>query len=296
MDWQTIIQHIESATRQPFGLFKAEPLSGGDINAAYRLQADHLSFFVKLNSPDRLAMFEAEALNLQALAHAKAIRTPKFIGCGKTAEHAFLVLEYIPLAELNTRSEQLLGHQLAQLHLQKQDYFGWHSNNAIGSTLQVNDRHLDWPTFWQQQRLGRQLALAAANGYDGRLQALGEKLCADITPWFSGYRPQPALVHGDLWYGNVAADELGNPVIFDPACYFGDRETDLAMTELFGGFGSAFYQAYQTVYPLESGYASRKSLYNLYHILNHLNQFGQSYLHQAETMISALLKETHALK
>jgi fructosamine-3-kinase len=289
MNWQAIIQYIESATGQPFKLLKAQPVSGGDINAAYRLQSESLSFFVKLNRPDRLSMFEAEAAGLEALAQTQSIRVPKFIACGLTSEHAFLVLEYIVLHGLNTRSEQLLGQQLAQLHLHKQPYFGWHRDNTIGSTAQVNGQYHDWIKFWQEQRLGYQLNLAASKGYGGSLQTLGEKLCTDLESLFSGYQPQPALVHGDLWGGNALADDQGNPVIYDPACYFGDRETDLAMTELFGGFSSAFYQAYQAVYPLDSGYARRKTLYNLYHILNHLNLFGRSYLHQAENMMNKIL-------
>jgi len=288
MDWQAIVQPIESATGQPFKLLKAQPLSGGDINAAYRLQAENISFFVKLNSPERLAMFEAEAAGLQALAQTQTIRVPKFIVCDQTSDHAFLVLEYIDLHNLNSRSEQLLGQRLAQLHRQKQAYFGWHCDNTIGSTTQVNGRYHDWIVFWQEQRLGHQLTLAAAKGYGGRLQTLGEKLRTNLKPLFSGYRPQPALVHGDLWGGNVAADEQGNPVIYDPACYFGDRETDLAMTELFGGFSPTFYQAYQAVYPLDPGYSRRKTLYNVYHVLNHLNLFGASYLHQAENMLDKL--------
>jgi len=291
MNWQAIVQHIESATRQPFKLLKAQPLSGGDINTAYRLQAENVSFFVKLNTPERLAMFEAEAAGLQALAHTQAIRVPKFIVCGQTTDHAFLVLEYIDLHNLNSRSEQLLGQQLAQLHRHKQAYFGWHRDNTIGSTIQINGHYHDWITFWQEQRLGHQLTLAAAKGYGGRLQTLGEKLRTNLKPLFSGYQPQPALVHGDLWGGNVAADEQGNPVIYDPACYFGDRETDLAMTELFGGFSPVFYQAYQAVYPLDPGYTRRKTLYNLYHILNHLNLFGPGYLHQAENMLDKLLAD-----
>ncbi len=291
MNWQAIVQHIESATRQPFKLLKAQPLSGGDINTAYRLQAENVSFFVKLNTPERLAMFEAEAAGLQALAHTQAIRVPKFIVCGQTTDHAFLVLEYIDLHNLNSRSEQLLGQQLAQLHRHKQAYFGWHRDNTIGSTIQINGHYHDWITFWQEQRLGHQLTLAAAKGYGGRLQTLGEKLRTNLKPLFSGYQPQPALVHGDLWGGNVAADEQGNPVIYDPACYFGDQETDLAMTELFGGFSPVFYQAYQAVYPLDPGYTRRKTLYNLYHILNHLNLFGPGYLHQAENMLDKLLAD-----
>ncbi|MCF7964502.1 MAG: fructosamine kinase family protein [Methylobacter tundripaludum] len=290
MNWQAIAQQIESATGQPFRLLAAEPLAGGDINAAYRLLAENQSFFVKLNRPEQVAMFEAEASGLQALAQAQAIRVPEPIVCGQTTDHAFLVLEHIPLNRLSTRSEQLLGQQLAELHRQKQPYFGWHRDNTIGSTAQINGRYDDWISFWSVQRLEHQLKLAAAKGYGGNLQTLGEKLCTNLKPLFSGYRPQPALVHGDLWGGNAAADDQGNPVIYDPACYFGDRETDLAMTELFGGFGPAFYQAYKTVYPLDPGYARRKTLYNLYHILNHLNLFGRSYLHQAENMIATLLK------
>jgi fructosamine-3-kinase len=290
MDWQPIIQHIESATRQHFRLLTAEPLAGGDINAAYRLRAENLSYFVKLNTPGRLSMFEAEAEGLQALAQAQATRVPKLVVCGKTTHYAFLVIEYIALHNLTPHSEQLLGQQLAKLHLQKQAYFGWHCDNTLGSTEQVNGHYHDWIVFWQQQRLGHQLTLATAKGYGGRLQTQGEKLCATLEPLFTGYRPQPALVHGDLWRGNVASDQQGNPVIYDPACYFGDRETDLAMTELFGGFSPAFYQAYQAAYPLAPGYVDRKILYNLYHILNHLNMFGESYLYQAENMISMLLK------
>lgn len=291
MNWQNIIQHIESATGRPFTLVNVQSLAGGDINAAYRLQAEHRSFFVKLNRPERLPMFAAEAAGLQALAQTRTIRVPELIACGNTSEHAFLVLEYIALNRLNTRSEQLLGQQLAQLHRQKQAYFGWHRDNTIGSTAQVNGHYHDWLTFWQEQRLGYQLALAAERGYGGRLQALGEQLGRNLKPLFSGYRPQPALVHGDLWGGNAAADDQGNPVIYDPACYFGDRETDIAMTELFGGFSPAFYQAYQAAYPLDPGYGRRKALYNLYHILNHLNLFGQGYLHQAENMLSKLLAD-----
>jgi protein-ribulosamine 3-kinase len=289
MNWQAIIQHIEDATGRPFKLVKSQPLSGGDINAAYRLQSDDRSFFVKLNSPHRLFMFEAEAAGLEAIEQARLVRVPGFIACGQASGQAFLVLEYIPLSGLNTHSAQLLGQQLARQHLIKQPYFGWHRDNTIGSTVQVNGRYDDWIKFWQEQRLGYQLKLAADKGYGGRLQTRGEKLCSNLEPLFSGYQPQPALVHGDLWGGNASADDLGHPVIYDPACYFGDRETDLAMTELFGGFGSAFYQAYQAVYPLDPGYARRKTLYNLYHILNHLNLFGQGYLHQAENMIDKLI-------
>ncbi len=291
INWQPIIQLIESVTDQPFNFLKAEAMQGGDINQAYRLKAKNGYYFIKLNRPEKLAMFEAEATGLVALEQAQAIRVPKVIVYGSTIDHAFLVLEYIALKTLTKSTEELLGQQLADLHRQKQSFFGWHRDNTIGSSPQLNGEYKNWLIFWQQQRLGHQLSLAAKHGYKGHLQTLGEKLCTNLPPFFSGYQPQPALVHGDLWSGNVGADDQGKPVIYDPACYFGDRETDLAMTELFGGFGPAFYQTYQASYPLTPGYTSRKTLYNLYHILNHLNLFGQSYLHQAESMISKLLAD-----
>ncbi len=158
---------------------------------------------------------------------------------------------------------------------------------------QVNNRSEDWQSFWREQRLGFQLKLAADKGYGGRLQADGERLCSNMAALFDNYLPQPSLLHGDLWAGNAAVDKRGRPVIYDPACYYGDREADLAMTELFGGFSRGFYAAYQAVWPLDHGYGVRKTFYNLYHILNHVNLFGGGYLRQAESMMAMLLSEIH---
>jgi fructosamine-3-kinase len=201
------------------------------------------------------------------------------------------VLEYLELGGSSRVSDRLLGQQLAYLHQHTQPYFGWHRDNTIGSTTQINQQSHDWLKFWQEQRLGFQLQLAAKNGYGGRLQASGERLGSELAVFFN-HTPTPSLLHGDLWSGNAATDKQGNPVIFDPACYYGDREADLAMTELFGGFSGDFYAAYQDVWALHEDYRVRKSLYNLYHILNHLNLFGGGYLRQAENMITGLLAQT----
>ena len=291
MNWQAISEQIESATGQAFKSVSAHSLAGGDINSAFRLQAGDKSYFVKLNRADLVTMFDAEFAGLQELAKTQTIRVPAPVVCGQTAGHSFLVLEYVEFGCSNKASERLLGQQLAQLHQRQQPYFGWHRDNTIGSTLQLNSKSEDWLTFWREQRLELQLQLAAKNGYGGRLQASGERLCNDMAALFDSYLPQPSLLHGDLWAGNAAVDKQGRPVIFDPACYYGDRETDLAMTELFGGFGQDFYAAYQAVWPLDKGYAVRKSFYNVYHILNHLNLFGGGYLRQAESMMTLLLAE-----
>jgi fructosamine-3-kinase len=236
-------------------------------------------------------MFEAEAAALAEMAEINAVRVPKVICFGIADGQSFLALEYIELRSLRGLASKALGQQLAQLHRQQMPYFGWHIDNTIGSTPQINDREHDWVTFWQKHRIEQQLVFAAKNGFAGRVQDRGYRLVEHISDFFDNYTPHPSLLHGDLWGGNAASDDQGNPVIFDPASYYGDRETDVAMTELFGGFGHEFQSAYQAEYPLDAGYRVRKTLYNLYHILNHVNLFGGSYLGQAESMIEQLLSE-----
>lgn len=291
MNWQLILNQIESVTGTKFKLQNARPLAGGDINSAYCLQGASQSYFVKLNQPDKTDMFAAEAAGLSELAATNTVRIPKPVAQGKTDGHAFLVLEYVEFGPSNAASQRQFGQQLALMHQQRQHYFGWHRDNTIGSTPQPNTQKTDWIEFWRSQRLQHQLHLAANKGYRGHLQTSGAHLCDKLGGFFDSYQPHPSLLHGDLWGGNAATDKQGNPIMFDPACYYGDKEADLAMTELFGGFGTDFYAAYNDFYPLDKGYANRKTLYNLYHILNHLNLFGSGYQNQAETMILRLLSE-----
>lgn len=286
-----IAQHITAATDKTFTVRKVQSLSGGDINAAFRLQNGQNSYFVKVNRIELAAMFAAEFAGLQDLAGTKTLRVPSPVVYGATDTHCFLVLEYLELGHSSAVSQRLLGRQLACLHQQVQPYFGWHRDNTIGSTLQRNTHTADWLSFWREHRLEFQLQLAAKNGYGGRLQNMGERLCSELDVFFISYMPTPSLLHGDLWAGNAATDRQGQPVVFDPACYYGDREADLAMTELFSGFSQDFYAAYQEICALNEGYRVRKSLYKLYHILNHLNLFGDNYLRQAENSIIKLLSE-----
>src|SRR5262249_29793225 len=157
-----------------------------------------------------------------------------------------------------------------------------HRVNTIGMTPQINEADSDWIRFFRERRLRYQLDLAVGNGYGGDLQKQGAQLLERMHGLFAGHRPQPSLLHGDLWGGNWGATADGTPVIFDPAVYFGDREADIAMTRLFGGFDTSFYGAYESAWPLEAGWQARTTLYNLYHVLNHLNLFGAGYLSQAE--------------
>jgi len=287
----SIIRQIEAATQTKLSNYTLNSIGGGCINTAYKISAGSQNYFVKVNSPHLLAMFEAEAAALAEMAEINAVRVPKVICYGEADGHSYLALEYIELRSLRGLASKQLGQQLAQLHRHQMPFFGWHIDNTIGSTPQINDREHDWVTFWQTQRLEQQLIFASKNGYGGRIQDRGYRLIEHIADFFDNYTPHPSLLHGDLWGGNAGSDEQGNPVIFDPASYYGDRETDVAMTELFGGFGHEFQSAYQAEYPLDSGYRVRKTLYNLYHILNHVNLFGGSYLGQAESMIEQLLTE-----
>lgn len=236
-------------------------------------------------------MFAAEARGLQALSASGVVRTPTFVARGQVDNGAYLVLEYLELGPLDQRGGAQLGSALAQLHRITGSAYGWIEDNFIGATPQHNAMHPSWPHFFGECRLRPQLQLALRQGMDRTLAAKGEALVERIGGLFIDYRPAPSLLHGDLWSGNAAQCSDATPVIFDPACYWGDRETDLAMAELFGGFPTSFFAAYRAAWPLDPGYESRKPLYNLYHILNHFNLFGSAYLGQAERMINRLLAE-----
>ena len=288
--WAEIAEQIGAASGVPFSPRTPRHVGGGCISPAAVLEDGATRWFLKLNDATRLDMFEAERDGLEAMAATGSIRVPHPLCCGVAGGQAFIAMEYVPLGGGSGVTAALAGEQLAAMHQSTAGAHGWHRDNTIGATPQPNRQESDWVRFWGEQRLGFQLELAARNGYGGRLQQRGARLLERVGALLD-HRPAPSLLHGDLWGGNFGADADGNPVIFDPACYYGDREADLAMTELFGGFGSRFYAAYNATWALAPGYQTRKTLYNLYHILNHLNLFGGGYGSQAERMIDRLLAE-----
>lgn len=289
--WHDISAQISAVTNTLFKAKESRSIGGGCINQAYCVTDGAQCYFVKLNTADSLIMFEAEAAGLLEIHQSQTLRVPLPVCHGHNDQAAWLVLEYLPLSGGGRGHAVDLGRQLAAMHRTTSEQFGWVRDNTIGQTLQINTQSSDWVNFWRMQRLGFQLDLAKTNGHNGKLQKLGEQLLIDLDKFFPGASPPPALLHGDLWSGNYAYDDSGNPVLFDPAIYYGDREADIAMTELFGGFPADFYSAYRYDYPLDSGYNIRKLVYNLYHILNHLNLFGSSYRHQTEQTINTLLAE-----
>lgn len=282
---------ITEATGDIFRTRMQRAVGGGCINETYVISDDARCFFVKTNDAAYGEMFAAEAEGLSAIVSAGSVRAPRPICRGSFSRSAYLVLEYLPLGPEHGDSLARLGAGLAALHRHTHPEYGWHRDNTIGTTPQLNRRTRDWAVFWRDCRLQYQLQCAARRGCGASLLNKGERLLSELNIILKDHNPPASLLHGDLWSGNFAVLENGEPIIFDPAVYYGDRETDLAMTELFGGFMPSFYAAYRDHYPLDGGYALRKLLYNLYHVLNHYNLFGGGYAAQAERMIDKLLSE-----
>ena len=233
----------------------------------------------------------AEVDGLGRIALSGAVRVPRVLDEGADDTDAWLELEWLDLHAADAASDARMGEALARLHAVTGTAFGLDRDNAIGATPQPNAPSTDWPGFFRDRRLAFQLELAARNGHRGRLQERGRRLLEALPAFFADHAPGPSLLHGDLWGGNRAMLADGTPVVFDPAVYYGDREADLAMTRLFGGFGPRFYDADQAAWPVDDGAEARRDLYNLYHVLNHLNIFGGGYRAQAEALSARLLSE-----
>jgi protein-ribulosamine 3-kinase len=291
------VERILATLRPTIGEADAGSLrtvGGGSINRSYEFAThDGPRYFLKLNHASLLDMFEAERDGLAELAHAhaksSAVRVPAPLASGVVDESAYLLLERLDLATSTDAAAALLGERLAAQHRITREHFGWHRDNTIGGTPQINTPCDSWVEFWRDTRLGYQLELAKTNGIAAQVITDGQRLLERLPEFFVDYTPVASLLHGDLWGGNWGALASGEPVIFDPAVYFGDREADIAMTQLFGGFSAGFMRAYEAAWPLDTGYPQRIALYNLYHILNHYNLFGGGYQAQAADMLERLL-------
>ena len=282
-----IEETIGKATGQPFTQVDSTGIGGGCIHAASCvIGEDGRRFFVKKNRVHLLESFKAEAYALGKMAETRTIRVPEPVGTCEDGESAVLLLEYLPMGGSAKGDWTLMGRQLAQLHRSTGEQFGWPHDNWIGSTPQYNEPSDNWAQFYADRRLRPQIDWARERGL--RL-ARAEDLLETLDAFFTDYQPAPSLLHGDLWAGNADFLEDGTPVVFDPAAYHGDREADLALTELFGGYPHAFYRGYEEEWPLHAGYRVRRPLYLLYHVLNHFNLFGGGYGSQAESLINDVL-------
>lgn len=291
--WEAVAATVAEATGEPFRAREVRPVSGGDINQGFRLEdGGPRRCFVKTNAEGFAAMFQAEAEGLAALAAAHGPRVPAVLGLGCAAGRAYLALEWLDLVPADPSASARLGEALAAMHRSEADAFGWHRGNTIGTTPQPNPRETDWAAFYARHRLGHQLDLLERSPAGASLVDPGRRLQEAVPALLAGHRPVPSLVHGDLWGGNAAALADGTPVVFDPAVHYADRECDLAMTELFGGFGTTFKAAYHNTWPLPEGYEqARRDLYQLYHLLNHCNLFGGGYAASCRRVMERLLAE-----
>lgn len=272
------------------------PVAGGCIHDAWRLVlADGRTLFVKTNRASELPLLQAEASGLRALAAVAPddLRVPTPLAVGRAGNQALLVLPWLDLTvAADSRGWQQLGRSLAQLHRASlgnapgQKGFGWDHDNWIGATSQPNGWWPSWGAFFCEQRLGHQLRLAAKGGHP---YGNSEQLLALALDRLQHHSCQAVLVHGDLWSGNAGLVSGGGAALFDPAVYRGDREVDLAMARLFGGFPEAFFSGYEAGWPLPADAHSRLQLYNLYHLLNHALLFGGGYRHQSQDCIDRLL-------
>lgn len=287
-DWSSISSQLEKEGVRLARNSAPTPVSGGDISAAWKLAAETGDVFVKTGPLSSREMFSAEVEGLSEIARTGTIRVPEIVASGQSETGVFLALEWLDTEPASAAIERRLGEQLAQMHRAGGERFGWHRDNTIGLTPQHNAWRDDWTEFFRDNRLAFQLQLAAENGFTGKLQTRGTHLIKRLPIYFDDAQPQASLLHGDLWGGNWACSD-GDAVIFDPAVYYGDRETDIALTRLFGGFSAAFYAAYESCWPLRDGHRERLHLYQLYHVLNHLNLFGSSYLGRAISLMDELL-------
>ncbi len=290
-NWNQIKTAIQEQTGKQLDISQQQPIAGGCINQAMVIGAEPDRFFIKLNQPGLVDMFAAEFDGLNEIAASQSILVPRPICYGVAGDASYLVMTQMDFSPGNRGATTRFGEALAAMHQTTRPNYGWHRDNTIGSTPQPNSQNTDWVEFWRTQRLQFQLRLAQQNGASARLLDNGAELSDQLGTFVSSYPPAASCLHGDLWSGNWAFTPDGLPVIFDPAVYFGDRETDIAMTELFGSAGQEFYAAYNQITPLDGGYTTRRTLYNLYHILNHFNLFGGGYAAQADQMTQQLLSE-----
>lgn len=265
------------------------PAGGGSINDTYRVLAAGRHYFLKVNSCQQFpALFEKEKNALQFLAQQKIFKTPNVILCDTFGEYQLLLLEWIKGREKNSRFWKTFGEKLAKLHLVTDTDFGFFEDNFMGALPQMNKQSDSWTDFFIHCRLKPQMQLAEQHqSLPSKLIAAFEKLFRKLPDVFPPEKP--SLLHGDLWSGNYLCDENSQPVLIDPAVYFGHRSIDLAMTTLFGGFDQLFYEAYHYHYPLASNYREQWEICNLYPLLIHLNLFGASYLAAIERTLRKFL-------
>ena len=283
--WHFISEQISECIQQDFICDDIRDVKAGDSHKAYKISDGKQRFFVKTNEKIHRPNFEAEAEGLEHFSNTQLFKVPKVICTGLVSDYSFLVLEHIAMSQGTEQTWFHFGEALAELHnTHTQQMYGWQEDNFIGLTPQSNLWQKKWSVFFAEQRIGFMLQLLSEKGH---ILANIDDVVESVKSLLTGHNPAPSMLHGDLWQGNTGFYK-NEPVLYDPAFYFGDRETDLAMTELFGRFPESFYQGYNNVWPLEDGYQYRKAIYQLYHVLNHALLFGGHYIDSAKITLKNL--------
>lgn len=290
--WHFISDHISRATDSLFVCQSSQPARGGDTHQCYILRDDRRRYFVKVRADDGSRPLLSEKEGLAALADTNTVRTPAVICHGVTDEqptaHEYLVLQHVRFIPGEPSDYYTLGEHVAALHrVDAYTKFGWQHDNFIGASVQHNGWQTSWAEFYTEQRIASMLERLASAGNVFRQN---DALLTRIQQLLHAHEVTPSLLHGDLWSGNAGFCHSG-PLVFDPAVSVGDREADLAMTRLFGGFPPAFYDGYSATYPLSSGAAEREPVYQLYHILNHALLFGDPYWSQAKSVMIGIIQQ-----
>ncbi|MCK0178219.1 fructosamine kinase family protein [Flavobacteriaceae bacterium S0862] len=278
------ISHLTSRLESKILSYKS--ISRGDISSAYHIKTQNKDYFLKINSNKYASsMFIAEREGLDTIAKANAIATPKVYFIGSFKNYSYIIMEYLEATTPTPNAIEKFGKQLAQLHQTKTEEFGFGHNNFIGSLHQLNSYHNDWHSFYINKRLLPQINLAISKGFLSenevpniiKMQSALDYLFKNVTP---------SLLHGDLWNGNFLITTNDVPYLIDPASYYGHSEVDIAMSKLFGGFSSGFYNAYHNIIPQDEDTNTRVEIYQLYYLLVHLNLFGRSYYSSVKSILS----------
>lgn len=282
--WQAISQHLSDTLMFSYQITEKTKLSGGDINECYMISDGEQRYFVKVNSREFCRNLKSKQRTFVSCA--RLILCPFQSWCLLVNQSTMLLsfsIIYLPSSSTTTKQLPIRPATCASSPMGRAKEYGFDQDNYIGSTLQPNKWERKWARFFAEQRIGWQLQLVREKGVN--LVDIND-FTEVVHEHLAAHQPTPSLLHGDLWHGNTANSVFG-PICFDPACYWGDRECDIAMTELFGGFQPEFYQGYESILPLDYRYSERKDIYNLYHLLNHYNQFGGHYLEQSQNSSTA---------
>ena len=282
-DINAILPEVAGTLGEPTEGWSWRQIAGGDISQCYLLEFERLKVFLKCLAGQHGAVLQAEGVALKVIADSRSVRCPLVLAEGRSHGISWLALEHLELNPRSHAADQQLGRQLADLHHNTSKGFGWPQDNFIGLTHQKNPWRDHWGDFFVHQRLAPQIhwLRQSCPGWG----AGADKALRQCAALMENHQPQAALLHGDLWAGNAAMLADQTPVVFDPASYYGDRETDLAMMALFGGYSTVCFDSYQEAWPLPDGYHHRRPIYQLYHVLNHANLFGGSYLQQAARLL-----------